>query len=92
MTRREEIIELLKKEEMTSLELARAFQTKQKTILLDLKHIRKTLKSKSENLVVRMPFCRQCGFQFKLTSIKEPSKCPQCDSTWIEPPAYKVIA
>lgn len=91
MTRREDIIETLKKEEMTSQQLAHAFKTKKKTVLSDLSHIRKSLKNRNEELVVRMPVCRECGFQFKLTSIKEPSKCPHCNSTWIEPPVYRVI-
>lgn len=92
MTRREDIIELLKEEEMTSQQLAHYFQTKKKTILSDLKHIRKSLKSKDLELVMKTPMCRHCGFQFKLDSIREPSKCPKCKSTWIEPPTYKVIS
>lgn len=91
MTRREDIIEILKKEEMTSLQLAHHFQTKKKSILSDLAHIGKTLKGKNEGLVVRMPVCKKCGFIFRLNSVREPSKCPQCNSTWIEPPTYKVI-
>ena len=67
------------------------FQTKKKNILSDLVHIRKTLKGQNEGLVVRMPVCKKCGFIFRLNSVREPSKCPQCNSTWIEPPTYKVI-
>ena len=91
MTRREDMIEILRTEEMTSQQLALHFQTTRKNILRDLTHIRKTLKSRDSELVVRMPVCKKCGFLFKLTSVREPSKCPQCNSTWIEPPAYKVI-
>lgn len=91
MTRREDIVELLKKDEMTSQDLAHYFHTTKKTILSDLKHIRKTLKNRRGELTVKMPVCNQCGFQFKLDSVREPSKCPQCHSTWIEPPTYKVI-
>lgn len=91
MTRREEIIEILKDREMTSQELCQHFQTTRRAILSDLKHIRKSLKSKEGSLIVRMPLCRQCGFSFKLKAVKEPSKCPKCNSTWIEPPTYKVI-
>ncbi len=91
MTRREDIIEMLKREEMTSQQLAHHFQTTKKNILSDLMHIKKTLRSRNEELVMKMPLCRQCGFLFQLDSVKEPSKCPQCKSTWIEPPTYKVI-
>ncbi len=91
MTRREEIIKMLKDQEMTSHELCQYFQTTKKAILSDLRHIRKSLKNKNGALVMRMPLCNQCGFLFNLETVKEPSKCPKCNSTWIEPPAYKVI-
>jgi release factor glutamine methyltransferase len=91
MTRREEIIQLLQETEMTSLELAHHFKTTQRTILSDLEHIRKSLRRKNEELLVKMPVCNHCGFTFKLTSVKEPSKCPNCNSEWIDPPTYRVI-
>ena len=91
MTRREQIIEILTTQEMTSQELCQHFQTTKRTILSDLTHIRKSLKNKNQSLIVKMPLCRQCGFLFKLKAVKEPSKCPKCNSTWIEPPTYKVI-
>lgn len=91
MTRREEIITLLQQGEATSEQLAYHFQTTRKNILTDLDHIRKTLKRKKGELLIKMPVCRSCGFQFKLDTVKEPSKCPKCNSTWIEPPTYKVM-
>jgi predicted Zn-ribbon and HTH transcriptional regulator len=91
MTRREDIIELLKEQEMTSQELAQHFETTKKSVLSDLKHIRKSLKNQEVTLAVKMPECKSCGFQFQLTSVKEPSTCPECRSTWIEPPVYRVI-
>jgi hypothetical protein len=91
MTRREEIIDLLQKEEMTTEQLAHRFQTRKKSILSDLTHIRKSLKSKNLCLAMKMPRCNHCGYEFTLHTVKEPSKCPHCKSTWIEPPTYKVI-
>jgi release factor glutamine methyltransferase len=91
MTRREEIIQVLQETEMTSLELAHHFKTTKRTILSDLEHIRKSLRNKNEELVVKMPVCNHCGFIFKLTSVKEPSKCPKCNSEWIDPPTYRVV-
>lgn len=90
MSRRETMIELLKKEEMTSQKLAHYFQTTEKNILSDLDHIRKSVRGRHK-FVMKMPACRNCGFQFNLDTVREPSKCPRCNSTWIEPPTYKVI-
>lgn len=91
MTRREEIIQLLLENEMNSLELAHHFKTTKKTILSDLEHIRRSLRNKHEELVVKMPVCNHCGYTFTLTSVKEPSKCPHCNSEWIDPPTYRVV-
>ncbi|MBU7044250.1 MAG: transcriptional regulator [Theionarchaea archaeon] len=92
MTRREDIIDILKEEEMTSEQLAYLFQTRKKSILFDLTHIKKSLQSKNEYLAMKMPRCNTCGYEFNLKTVKEPSKCPKCKSTWIEPPSYKVIS
>jgi predicted Zn-ribbon and HTH transcriptional regulator len=92
MTRREEIIELLQEEEMTSEQLAYRFKTKKRSILSDLTHIKKSLQTKNQYLAVKMPRCNHCGYEFNLTTVKEPSTCPKCDSTWIDPPRYKVVS
>ena len=92
MTRREEIIELLQEEGMTSEQLAHQFQTKKKSILSDLNHIQKSLLAKNQCLAVKMPRCNHCGYEFTLKEVKEPSKCPKCNSTWIDPPVYRVVS
>ncbi|MBU7014777.1 MAG: methyltransferase [Theionarchaea archaeon] len=91
MTRREEIVQLLQDAEMTSLELAHHFKIPKKTVLSDLQHISRSLRNRNGDLTVKMPVCNHCGFTFKLTVIKEPSKCPNCNSEWIDPPTYRVV-
>ena len=59
----------------------------------DLKHIAKTIRRLSggkETLVMQVPYCRDCGFIFKLDRPKKPSRCPRCKSYRIAPPAFKI--
>jgi len=91
MTRRKEIIEILAKEEHSAESLARLFATKPSSIMRDLAHIEKSLKAQKKRLQIRMPYCRDCGFVFRLEEPRSPSRCPHCKSEWIEKPYFKVI-
>ena len=89
MTRRQEIIVLLEKEEKTAQNLANLFKVDLFEILEDLKHIRYSLKPKK--LVTKPAQCKKCGFIFKERSkIKKPSRCPSCKSEWIISPLFKI--
>lgn len=64
-------------------------------LLEDLNHVAKTLKRQSGGkyqLLMRAPFCRSCGYVFKdLEKARIPSKCPQCKSERIDPPAFMLV-
>lgn len=86
MTRREEIIEILSKEEKSAQDLANEFKVELFEILEDLKHIKY-----SRKLLQRPAQCKKCSFIFKERSkVKKPSKCPRCKSEWIMAPLFKV--
>jgi hypothetical protein len=91
MSRRREIIDILQKEEHSACELARLFRTRPDAVLRDLVHIEKSLKAERKRLSIRMPYCKNCGFVFKLKEPRSPSKCPNCRSEWMEDPRFKVI-
>ena len=59
-----------------------------KLIYEDLEHITKSAKSMHYKMVVEPPVCNKCGYVFKKTLNKKPSKCPKCKSEWIKPPRY----
>ena len=89
MTRREQIIEILSKEEISAQQLANDFKVELFEILEDLKHIKYSIKP--EKLVTKPAQCKKCGFIFKERSkIKKPSKCPKCRSEWIMPPLFRI--
>ena len=77
MTRREEIIEILGKEEKSAQELANQFRVELFEILEDLKHIKYSIRP--GNLLMKPAQCKKCGFKFEERSrVKKPSKCPRC--------------
>ena len=89
MTRRQEIIEILSKEEKTAQDLANLFKVELFEILVDLKHIKYSIKPKK--LSTKPAQCKKCGFIFKERSkIKKPSRCPSCKSEWIMAPLFKI--
>ena len=83
MTRRQEIIEILSKEEKTAQELVNFFQLELKFILEDLEHVKKSVRPR--RLILKPAFCKACGFVFKERSrVSKPSKCPRCKKEWIQ--------
>jgi len=89
MTRREEIIEILSKEEKSAQELANDFKVELFEILEDLNHIKFSIKPRK--LLMKPAQCKKCSFKFEERSkIKKPSKCPRCKSEWIMAPLFRV--
>lgn len=94
MTRREEIIELLKKKPMRLSDIAELYENiSTSDISNDLKHIRQSLRHKSELKVLFQPAtCLKCGFMFtdKIKKLTKPHKCPNCKNTYIEEAVFKI--
>ncbi|MBW2987978.1 transcriptional regulator [Candidatus Woesearchaeota archaeon] len=87
MTRRQEIIELLKQGEWSIQQIANHFKTTVAEILPDFKHITRTIHPRK--IATRPATCRSCGFVFKdRKKYSTPSKCPRCKSEWINPQTY----
>lgn len=59
-------------------------------VLNELDHVRQSLKNEDIELLVRPPECRDCGFDRFDNHLNVPSRCPQCRSEWIAPPAYLI--
>lgn len=89
MTRRQEIIKILKKKQTSAQDLANYFKVELKEIIEDLEHIKLTVKDK---LKIFPAQCKMCGFLFKERSrIKRPSKCPRCRHERIEAALFRII-
>jgi len=91
MTRRKEIIEILKHRKLTLKELADEFLTEQEEILEDLRHIAQTVFPEMD-LRMEVPVCKNCGYAFKKRKKgKPPSRCPQCKGEAIIQPQYFIV-
>lgn len=89
MTRRQEIISLLEKEEHSAQGLANHFRMELKFIVEDLAHIKRSVKPRK--LVITPAQCKGCGFVFKERSrIKRPSRCPQCKHERIQESLFRI--
>ncbi len=89
-TRRQQIIEMLSKEPISIQHLANLFRVEMREISEDMKHIRQSLKGKTD-FIVQPAQCRQCGYVFRERSkIKRPSRCPKCKHERIMPPLFSI--
>lgn len=87
LTRREQLIILLKRKKYTLQELANKFAVKLSEIEDDIPRLKKTIHPKK--LKRKHARCLHCGFVFKERSkVKKPSKCPRCRGEQIKPSVF----
>jgi predicted Zn-ribbon and HTH transcriptional regulator len=83
---RKDLVELLLDQLVTVPQLAREVGEPPKDIASDFKHLIRSLKHTAYEPVIIPAECRKCGFEFSNDKLLKPSKCPQCNSTWIHAP------
>jgi len=95
LTRRQEIVEMLKLQNMTLKELSDEFQADEEEIADDLKGIAIGVRPQF-SLEQTKPICNSCGFVFlsrwDKNKVKPPTRCPKCKGEDIEPPRYFIKA
>jgi predicted Zn-ribbon and HTH transcriptional regulator len=90
MTRRQEIMEILRKEPLTVEDLSIMLGVHVKRIFDDMPHIEKSIRPK-EKLVITPAQCRNCNFIFKdRRKIRTPSRCPKCKGVHIEAALFQI--
>ena len=76
---------------LTAKELSGAVGIPEKDVAEHLAHLEKSLKPSGGKLVVLPAECLACGFIFKdRKRFTRPGSCPECRSTRIDPPAFRV--
>jgi len=70
----------------TARELSERVSIPKKDVAEHLEHLEKSLRSRGERLVVEPATCIACGYA-RLTG---PGSCPECRSTRIDPPAFRI--
>jgi transcriptional regulator len=77
----------------TARELSERVSVREKEIAEHLEHLTRSLRARGERLVVEPASCIACGYRFsRRTRLSRPGSCPECGSTRIDPPAFRIEA
>ena len=90
MTRRQQIVAVLRNGALTAAEISRRIRASVKSVVADLEHVRKSVQH-PEQWVARDAECLECGFVFRGRGrIETPSRCPECRSEQIRDPSFEI--
>ena len=88
---RESVVEYLKENSATAVDLSKEFGRSSAGIEEDLIHIRTSLRNDPDHqLLIRPAACLLCGFTFSTDKPKAPTKCPECQEQKLRPPSFKI--
>ena len=91
MTIRRQIIEVLKEDNFSALDLSQLIGIREREVYDHLDHIQRTITSRRENFVMTPPRCLKCGYIFTQRSrLTKPSRCPLCKGTRLTRPTYRI--
>jgi predicted Zn-ribbon and HTH transcriptional regulator len=90
-TIREAIRDELLRGPATARELSERVSIREKDVAEHLEHLEKSLRSHGERLRVDPATCIACGFVFERRArLSRPGSCPQCGSTRIDRPCFRI--
>ena len=90
-TVRQEIIAALLVGPCSARELSAAVGIPEREVPAHLEHIRKSITSSGQRLIVAPAECKKCGFVFsKREKLKRPGKCPVCKGESIREPRFMI--
>jgi predicted Zn-ribbon and HTH transcriptional regulator len=87
---RRDLIPLLLDNPLSVAQMARLVGEPPKDVASDLQHLLKSLKHTEYTALVIPATCRKCGFEFGGDKLTKPSKCPECQSTWLTEPRIEI--
>jgi predicted Zn-ribbon and HTH transcriptional regulator len=88
---RKQLIPILSGNPLTLRQLAQRLGLKPTEAEDDLRHLVKSLVHGEWRLVVTPARCRKCGFEFGPDKLHKPSKCPECQATWLTEPEMEIV-
>lgn len=91
-TVRQQIIELLSKEELSAMEISKSLGIREKEVYEHLGNIGRSVSSRGKKLVTASWRCLKCGYVFlDRKRYNRPGRCPKCKETHIQSARYKVV-
>ena len=92
-TIREAIREELLRGAATARQLSERVSIREKDVAGHLEHLERSLHARGERLVIEPASCIACGYAFvRRARLTLPGSCPDCGSTRIDPPAFRIEA
>lgn len=90
-TIRKQIIDLLKNEEWSAIDLSQELGIREKEVYEHLPHIDSSLKAQGKKLIIQPCKCVKCGYVFiERKRFTRPGKCPKCKATYILRPKFSI--
>ena len=90
-TIRQQMIELLAREEMNAREISQALGIREKEVYEHLPHIGRTLAAQRKRIIVQPFQCLTCGYVFEeRRRFTRPGRCPQCKNSHLQSASYRI--
>jgi len=91
LTIRQQLINVLEKEEMNARELSRELKIREKEVYEHLYHIKRSIKTRAKKLHIDPFHCLVCGYIFEdRRRLSRPGRCPKCKEGHIEAATYRI--
>ena len=91
-TIRQQIIDLLSRQEMDARQLSGQLRIEEKEVIDHLCHIERSLAVKGKSLKIRPAECLLCGYVFeKRRRFTRPGRCPRCRKSHLLNPGFYII-
>jgi hypothetical protein len=91
-TIRQKIMAFLEAGPATALDISQHVHISEKDVYEHLVHVKKSVASRGEKLLIHPAECLKCGFVFKERKrFRAPGRCPACKSTYLRKPAYEIV-
>jgi len=88
-TIRQQIIDLLRNQEMDARELSREVSIREKEVYDHLTHIARSLAVKGNKLNIQPARCLSCDYAFEdRQRFTRPGRCPRCKKSHLQSPSY----
>jgi hypothetical protein len=91
-TARSRLEEALLESTLTIAQLSRRVGLSEREIPDHLEHLEKSVRAEGAKLELLPARCVACDYEFTgRTRAKKPSRCPECSSERIDPPAFRIV-
>lgn len=90
-TIRQQIIELLKENELGANDLSRHIGIQEKEIEDHLTYVKRSVESSKHAFIITPAKCLNCGYTFKNRKrLSSPGRCPKCRNSHIQDPSFRI--